>query len=198
MNYYVQKVKTMIVFTHGPPTSGKSTITYEIEKALQQKNISCIKASSVEKRDKKSTKKFTLQSIDETNPFTKKQKDDSYKKLIENASKEHQQQSVILLDATFHKKYRREWLYEMAKEKQDRIICIDCKEPDSKTVNKILDKRKKESEDKKSLLNSIEQFNLMKEQQESLEDDEIKRVLVVNHTHDTTEKTINTILEEIR
>lgn len=74
-----------IIFTYGLPTSGKTTFANEIERECNGRNIPCKKASSVENRDKSSTKRFTTQSIDETHPTTRQQKDESYKKLIENA-----------------------------------------------------------------------------------------------------------------
>lgn len=153
----------MIIMLYGLPVSGKSTLA----KALQDQGLGII-IKSVLTRDPKSTRKFTTASIDETVEKTKKEKDDSYKKLLELAELELKKGNTPILDATFHKQYRRQWVYNLCEELNQKLILIWCAWDDEQAIKEVLRKRHEDKSTKDNVLDTWEQYMMMKSQTESL------------------------------
>ena len=176
----------MIIMLYGLPVSGKSTLA----KALQEKGLGII-IKSVLTRDPRSTKKFTTASIDETVEQTKKEKDESYKKLFELAEQEINQGHNPILDATFHKRYRRQWAYDLAKRLNQQLILIHCNWDDEQGIKAILEKRHEDNSTKDNVLDTWEQYMTMKSQTEALTSEEHKNA--VRFSLDKIEDVIRTI-----
>lgn len=167
----------MIIMLHGLPGTGKSFLADKLAKDIPNSII--LKTVSYRKTELKGTERF-----DENNPVAKKEKDESYKLLLEETRKYLQKGKTPILDATFHKKYRREWFYALAKEMKQKIAIIDIIADEQKIKQRM--QERKEKIDKDAYLDSWEAYKLMKEQADELEkegnslqvdSDEIERVV---------------------
>ncbi len=149
----------MIIMMHGLPGAGKSFFAEKIAKTIP--NAIILKTVSFRSSHGQGTELF-----DETNPQTREDKDNSYKAVCEEARKAVKAGKVPILDATFHKRYRREWVYNLAKELNERVIVISvtC---DENTIKKRLQERKVIN-DKDAFLKSEEAYKIMKDQSDEL------------------------------
>jgi len=145
---------------HGLPGTGKSTLAKQISEQIP--NSVVLKTVNFRK-----TKQEGISRFDETNEQTKKEKDASYQEMIKNAKETLEQGKTPILDATFHKKYRREWVQNLAKEMNAelKIITVTC---DEKTIKERIQQRTKDNED--MFLDTFEAYKIMKEQQDELEE----------------------------
>lgn len=152
----------MIIMLHGLPGSGKSFLAEKLAKSIP--NAVILKTVSYRKTELKGTERFN-----ENNPVAKKEKDESYKLLLEETRKCLQEGKTPILDATFHKKYRREWFYQLAKELKQKIAIIDVI-ADEQEIKKRMQERKGKT-DKDAYLDSWDAHKLMKEQADELGDE---------------------------
>ncbi|MFH1915757.1 MAG: AAA family ATPase [Nanoarchaeota archaeon] len=167
----------MIIMMHGLPVSGKSYLAEKMRSALEARGIRAEIVKSVATRDPNSTKKFTIESIDERVEKTRKEKDDSYRKLLELAEEKLNAGIVPILDATFHKRYRRMWAYRLARKLKEDLVVVSCVFDDEDDIGKILRDRAGTS-DKDAILDSNEMRILMKEQADPLDNDETAKLIV--------------------
>jgi len=156
---------------HGLPATGKSTIAKEIQKNLPN---SVILKSATYRPIKHNTSYF-----DETLSEISQQKDEAYKTLINDAKKAISAGKIPILDATFHKKHRRNWVYKLEKDGITiKILSTRCSD---KTITKRIGSRKnKKNAD--SMLNQKKAFDIMKLQADPLTKDEntLKTTLKIN------------------
>ncbi len=177
-----------IIMMHGLPGSGKSFLADRIAKRL--KNAVVLKSV----RFRRGLGDSSPERFDETNPKTQEEKDASYKELCAAAERALIEGKIPILDATFHKKYRRQWLYELAEKTNAKLILISvsCNED---VVFARLKKRKKHV-DEDAFLKSKEAYQIMREQQDELEKTEamIKHVNTANLDFEGLIRWLNHIL----
>lgn len=175
----------MIIITHGLPGSGKSYCANLLANT-RVNNFKFVIIKSVSTRDHRSTVFFTLESIDETIPKTRMEKDKSYQKMLDLAKDEIRKGNIPVLDATFHIKYRREWVYKLAKDVNERVIILHCNCNSEEEIREIFKRRAADNSTKDNILNSYEMYKLMKDQNEPISEDEIgnHKVITINKTAD--------------
>lgn len=149
----------MIIMVHGLPGTGKSFLARQLSQSTP--NSVVLKTVSLRQVRGQGPELF-----DENDKNTREDKDNSYKVLCEVAEKALQEGKTPILDATFHKKYRRQWVYDLANKMNAKlaIISVSC---DEALVFERL-KRRKEQKDEDAFLNSIEAYAVMKQQQDPL------------------------------
>jgi predicted kinase len=166
----------MIIMMHGLPVSGKSFLAKKICDSFVKNKISAEIVKSVATRDPASTKKFTVASIDEIVPRTCMEKDESYKKLLEMARERLSSGIIPILDATFHKRYRREWVYSLAQKLHEDLVVVSCVFDDEEEIGRIL-KERAQTDDKDAILDSSEMRRVMQEQADPLDRREWEKIV---------------------
>lgn len=144
---------------HGLPGSGKSTIAEKLSSYI--KNSVVLKTVSMRPVHGNGVELF-----DENNLTTREDKDVSYRALCDAARKAVKEGKSPILDATFHKKYRRQWVYDLGKELHEKVIVIST-ECNEKVVFERL-KNRKGKQDEDSFLQSKKAYEIMKNQQDAL------------------------------
>ncbi|VVB81428.1 AAA domain protein [uncultured archaeon] len=157
-----------IIMMHGLPGTGKSFIAEKIAASLP--NTIILKTA----RFRENLKKSLPERFDENNPQTRKEKDKTYKKIINEARKAIKNGKTPILDATFHKKYRRKWAYNLAKQTKAKLIIISTK-CNEHTIFQRLKKRKTTSPD--AFLKTKTAYQIMKKQADALRE----KGLIVNY-----------------
>lgn len=152
---------------HGYPSSGKSTLAAKIKNKLGYTLI-----KSVETRFSGAKVKFSVDDIDESIPETRASKDMSYWKMVELGEEGITQGKDVILDATFHRFYRRKWVYDLAKRLNlsPIIIWVTYKEDP-----KVFEERRNNPDFKDNILDSYEQYEKMVSQTDGLKDAELDR-----------------------
>ncbi|MFH1916755.1 MAG: AAA family ATPase [Nanoarchaeota archaeon] len=168
-----------------------------MKSVLDAKGIRSEIVKSVATRDPNSTKKFTTASIDERVEKTRKEKDDSYRKLLELAEEKVNEGIVPILDATFHKRYRREWVYELAKKLKEDLVVLSCVFDDEDEIERIL-KQRAGTGDKDAILDSNEMRAIMKEQADLLDKDETAKLIVFDRRTGVTANFKDEFVDVIR
>lgn len=164
-----------IIMLHGDPLSGKSTAAQKIKDTFEKNNINSKVIKSVVTRYKKSENiKFTRKSIDENIKNTKKEKDNAYRTLCLTAEG-CKNDNVLILDATFHKYYRRKWIYDLNKRRNTKVIILWLEFNDEDGIKEFLKKRQKNHDFKDNILHTLEQYKTMVNQTDSIKDHEIKK-----------------------
>ncbi len=176
-----------IIMMHGLPGTGKSYIAEKIAASLP--NIVILKTA----RFRENLKTSLPERFDETNPQTRKEKDRTYKQILKEARKALKKGKTSILDATFHKKYRRKWAYQLAKELNAKLIIISttCNEH---TIFQRLKKRKTTSPD--AFLKSKKAYQVMKEQADALNEKGLN-VKYVNTTRYDIREVMRWVKKEI-
>jgi len=113
--------------------------------------------------------------------------------MIELAEKEIKIGVIPILDATFHKKYRREWVYALSRKIGRELYLIWCICNDDRIIKKELEKRKKNALNKDNILNEGGQYCIMKDQFEELDDDEIRNVKIIKIFREKLPQPLNII-----
>ena len=163
-------MKGLIIMLHGLPCSGKSFLADRIAESFD--DVVVLKTVDFRRVRGKGAGLF-----DENNPKTKEDKDESYKLLCSAARDAVLEGKIVVLDATFHKKYRREMVYDMAKELGVRLIVVSRVCSEHKILERLKDRHSKNGKD--AFLKGEESYNVMKEQFEPILSDENVRVKVV-------------------
>ncbi|MEK6837667.1 MAG: AAA family ATPase, partial [Nanoarchaeota archaeon] len=104
-----------VIMLYGHPMSGKTTAAARIQEYLRKTGIPAEIISSAKSRLKGKVHSSTTGFVDEGNARTRSIKDKAYKAVCNAAVKCLSRNVVPILDATFHKLYRREWVYALAK-----------------------------------------------------------------------------------
>lgn len=158
-----------IIMMHGLPGTGKSWLADNITKHIPRSTI--LKTVNYRKTHFAGPEQF-----DEERAETRNEKDASYKALIKEARQVLDRGGIPILDATFHKRHRREWAYTLAEETgaQHIILSTECNE---ETVYERLKKRTFQT-DEDAFLKTPESFKIMKAQTDTLSNEPalIKRV----------------------
>lgn len=164
-----------IIMLHGHPLSGKSTAANKIEEFLDKNGLKADIVKSVATRYKETEREdLTKDFIDETIEKTRKEKDDSYRALCRIAEEKVKEGVIPILDATFHKHYRREWAYDLGKKLDADVYVIWIEFDDVEGAKKMLEQRQNNHDFRDSILSKWEQYDLMVRQTEKIEDNEIK------------------------
>jgi hypothetical protein len=147
---------------HGLPGTGKSFVAQKIAEKFP--NVVILKSVQF-RRD---TGNSSVGRFDENNPETKREKDDTYKLLCQAARNALEKGKTPVLDATFHKKYRREWVYQLGVEMKADVfvISVTCDEP--VIFDRLKNREKQDSSD--AFLKSKEAYEIMRQQQDELND----------------------------
>jgi len=161
-----------IILMQGNPLSGKSTLVSEFKKRFEKENKTVSILKTVSNRDPKDLVKFTKDSIDETIPQTKKSKDDSYEMFIPQLNETKSE--INILDATFHIKYRRDWIYKYCEENNINLTIISVTCTNDEEIKETLRHRQENPDTKDNILSQWEQYACMKEQSEPIEKFELK------------------------
>jgi predicted kinase len=148
-----------IIMMHGLPGTGKSFMAERIAESFSDAVI--LKTVSFRNIDDSSQARF-----DESLPKTREEKDATYKQIILAAKDALISGKMPVLDATFHKRYRREWVYELSREMNVKVAVIStvC---DEAVVFERLKKRESDTNED-AFLKSRESFEIMKRQAEPL------------------------------
>ncbi len=149
----------MIIMMHGLPGTGKSFLAENIAKTIPSAVI--LKTVSFRKSRGKGVELF-----DETNQQTREDKDDSYKAVCEEARKAVKAVKIPILDGTFHKRYRREWVYDLAKELKEKVVVISVACNENIIKERLQERKIKASKD--AFLKSAEAYRIMKSQADDL------------------------------
>jgi hypothetical protein len=150
-----------IIMMHGLPGTGKSFIAEKIARIFP--NVVVLK--TVKFRDIKDS---SPERFDEAILKTREEKDVTYKKLIASARGALLEGKIPILDATFHKRYRRKWVYDLAREMNARlaIISVGC---DESVVFERIEQRETDI-GSDAFLKSRKAFEIMKEQADVLDE----------------------------
>lgn len=168
---------------HGLPGTGKSWLAEKIGEHLPNSKV--LKTISFRKTAESSPNRF-----DETNPVVRKEKDESYKAMLEEARNILESGKIPILDATFHQKNRRDWAYTFVEEIEAKVamLSIIC---DEETALKRIEQRQNNTEDE--FLDSKEAYLIMKKQSDELSNERIP-IKIIN-----TEKTnINEVIQWLK
>lgn len=159
----------------GDPFSGKSFLADKIKFFLDSEGIPAfiIKTVSARFNDKKDFK-FTAQHVDESIASTKAEKDSSYKALLHLAKEILERGGIPILDATFHKKYRREWIYQFCKGQGISLLVVNTIFTDKDVIMKQISSRQSNQDYKDNILASFDAYELMVRQKDNLSDQEIR------------------------
>ncbi|MCX6707637.1 MAG: AAA family ATPase [Candidatus Woesearchaeota archaeon] len=164
-----------IIMLHGHPLSGKSTAANKIKEFLDNNGLRADIVKSVATRYNEAEKKeLTKDFIDEKIEKTKKEKDNSYMALCSIAEEKVKGDIIPILDATFHKHYRREWVYDLSKKLDANVYIIWIEFDDIKKIKKMLEQRQNNHDFRDNILSKWEQHALMVEQTDSIIDNELK------------------------
>lgn len=148
--------------------SGKSTAAAKMAGILQ--NAEVISSAKIRLRGKAHSS--TAAFVDETNPRTRKAKDWAYRKLCEKAEKMLLGGKIPILDATFHKRHRREWVYELAQKLGADVYIVWT--VFGKSVDTIATRRSYE----KKALHTTDQYDTMVSQTEQLSGLELEMKII--------------------
>lgn len=151
-----------IIMMHGLPGTGKSFVAQKIAERFPNSIV----LKTVQFRH--DTSSSSVDRFDENNPKTRKEKDDSYKLLCEAARVALEKGKTPILDGTFHKKYRREWVYQLGSEMKADVIVVSTTCEESVVFDRLKHREKQENAD--AFLKSKEAYEIMKQQQDELND----------------------------
>lgn len=164
----------LILFV-GDPCSGKSFLADKIKSFLEAEgNYAFILKTVVTRYAGKKNILFVAQHIDESIESTKIEKDKSYRALLPLVKKVLKQGGIPILDATFHKKYRREWVYRFCKKNNINLLVIHVIFTDKNAIMKQMVLRQANQDYKDNLLASAEAYELMVKQKDKLSVQEIQ------------------------
>ncbi len=165
-----------ILMIHGLPLAGKSTAAAKIKEALEKKGIKAEIIKSVATRYGKGDKvlKNPEELIDERIEKTRREKDDSYRAMCKLAARSISAGYIPILDATFHNRKRREWVYELCRKEKSGLIILWVEFDDEKEIKSMLDERKKDHNIWDNILCEWKQYSIMNTQFEPLDETELK------------------------
>ncbi len=160
-----------IIMLYGHPMSGKTTAAAKIQNYLRKKGILAEIIGSAKHRLKGKAHSSTTGFVDEENVRTKNVKDKAYRGVCKAAAKCLRKNVVPILDATFHKRYRREWVYALAKSEGAAVYLVWLAYDDDKAIKKSLQERREAG--KVIALHSWGQYAIMRQQTDRVEDNEL-------------------------
>lgn len=160
---------------HGLPLSGKSTAAKRIKEYLEKYGLKAdiLKSVSTRYGDKRK-EELTKDFIDETLEITRKEKDCAHRALCSLAEDKMKSGIIPILDATFHKLYRRRWVHDLGKRLDAEVYVISLKFDDVERIDEMLRQRQENHDFNDNILSRWEQYALMAEQADAITDDEAK------------------------
>jgi predicted kinase len=164
-----------IIILSGLPGTGKSTIARELEKTIPKSIV--IKTANL--REIEINDNFFDENIKEV----KIEKDKAYSKMIEVAKEIIKNGKIPILDATFHKKERRNLLDEHFNRSSTLRVHLECSDEISKSRVK-----ERKGNDTDEFLNKIKDYEIMKAQQDLIEKNE-GFIIINTSTHTLKEVT---------
>lgn len=163
-----------VIMMYGYTGSGKSVVATRISQNLTKHGIKNIilkpEESSYEGIDLDPSGKFFEEGIEKFREL----RDRAYLKLIKKAESLLSDEIVIILDASFSRLHRREWVYEICERHDSKLYIVWCECDDENEIRKRLVKRYLESKRADDLANSYKIYTYVKNQAEKLEDFEAK------------------------
>jgi predicted kinase len=163
---FISGMQKTIIMMHGNPLSGKSTIAKTISENTGYRII-----ESVRTRFNELNPETSVDMFDETLPQVRESKDFSYKRMLLHAAEDLKRGKSVILDATFHKAYRRKWAYDLAESTGAELVIVHCSYDDEIGIRKMLDERKQDQDYRYNLLNDWEQYLTMVDQADPIEED---------------------------
>ena len=158
----------LLIMLQGLPLSGKSTLAAKLKEQFPE--VTVLKTTNIRELSKIPSSR----DFDETNLETKKQKDESYKILLDQAKLFLNQERIVVLDATFHQLHRRVWVYEFVKQYRIPLLVIKCALKNQKGIQELLLKRR-QSQERDDVLNTYEMYHMMKKQLQKITKEEIQQ-----------------------
>lgn len=177
-----------IIMLYGAPMSGKSVAAKKLVAHFAEEDVECEVIKTVSTRYQGRKVKFTVESIDETIEKTRIEKDESYRAQIELAKTVLEHGKLPILDATYHKFYRRKWAYEMAKQTHSELVVLWLVFGNEAELRKSIKERSENPDYKDKVLDSWEQYMTMVKQTDKIEDFELARKMPVNIVRYNREK----------
>lgn len=156
---------------YGHPMSGKTTAAARIQSCLRKIGILAEIIGSAKSRLKGKVHSSTTGFVDEGNARTRSAKDKAYRSVCNAAVKCLRRNVVPVLDATFHKLYRREWVYALAKSEGAAVYLVWLVFNDEKAIKRSMKERREAG--KVSALHTWGQYAIMRQQADRLEDNEL-------------------------
>jgi predicted kinase len=178
-----------IIMMHGLPGTGKSYIASLIAKMMD--NVDWLKTVKFRKTV---DEPYSPELFDENNPKTRADKDVSYREMLKAAKEDVEKNVVPILDATFHKRYRRGWVYELAQELDAKVLVVSVSCPEEIVFERIGQRNDKTDED--AFLKSKGAYELMKRQADSLTEEGLD-VLHINSPEFSIKKLVAWLAERL-
>lgn len=122
--HYHKVYNMLIIMMHGNPLSGKSTVARSLKLFFGRTGLKADIIKSAKTRFETSIPQFTKRLVDEKNCTTRMEKDKSYLKMLEIADEKIDKGIIPILDATFHRKRRRLWVYEFATTRNIPLLIV--------------------------------------------------------------------------
>jgi predicted kinase len=151
-----------IIMMHGLPGTGKSFIAEKIAHNF----LNAVVLKTVKFRDLSDS---SPGRFDETMPKTREEKDDTYRQLIASAREALIKGEMPILDATFHKKYRRKWAYDLVREMNAKLVIISTVCEEDVVFERLKERESEMSED--AFLKSRKAFGIMKAQADDMNEE---------------------------
>lgn len=165
---------------YGAPMSGKSVAAKKLVAHFAEEGVDCEVVKTVSTRYHGKKVKLTVESIDETIEKTRIEKDESYRAQIELAKTALEHGKLPVLDATYHKFYRREWAYEMAKQTHSELVVLWLVFGNEAELKKSIKERSENPDYKDNVLDCWDKYMTMVRQTDKIEDFELARKMPVN------------------
>ena len=160
-----------VIMLYGHPMSGKTTAAARIQSCLRKIGILAEIIGSAKSRLKGKAHSSTTGFVDEENARTRSVKDKAYRSVCNAAVKCLRKNVVPILDATFHKLYRRERVYALAKSGGAAVYLVWLVHSDERAIKKYIRERREAG--KVSALHTWGQYAIMRQQTDRLEDNEL-------------------------
>ena len=158
----------------GDPVSGKSHLANKIKSFLDELGNSAFILKTVSTRFAgKKNISFTEDSINESIKSTRIEKDRSYQALLTLAGNVLEREGTPILDATFHKRYRREWVYRFCKDKKINLLVINIIFTDKNAIAQHISSRQTNPDYKDNFLASLDAYEIMIKQKDPFSEQEI-------------------------
>lgn len=164
-----------LIILYGYTGAGKSTIGELLSNNLTkiEKNNIVLKTNiaRMQGREKFNPGKDYFDDHIEEN---RKDRDKSYKIIIDLSKEYLLKNKIVILDASFNKKYRRDWVYDLVDEIKANLIIIWCECKNKVKIKERIKKRYGDFLNPDNQANSFKVYSLVKNQADKIENLELK------------------------